>query len=53
MNNLQLTPHQLQVLFEQTLEKSDGLNTLLSLTLNSLMKSERNIFFLIKKVIKE
>lgn len=44
MNNLQLTPHQLQVLFEQTLEKPDGLNTLLSLTLNALMKSERNIF---------
>ena len=44
MNSLQLSPKQLQEICHDFTNKPNGINTLLSIMLNSLMKAERKDF---------
>ncbi|MDB1144830.1 MAG: transposase [Alcaligenaceae bacterium] len=44
MSSLHLNPEQLQAICDQMVKSSNGINTLLSVTLNSFMKAERDLF---------
>ncbi len=44
MGSLHLNPEQLQAICDQMVKSSNRINTLLSATLNSLMKAERDLF---------
>ena len=48
MNSLQLSPKQLQEICHDFTNKPNGINTLLSIMLNSLMKAERKDFLVLE-----